>query len=1474
MSAIEERVTKLVFDTSQFGSKIQGVLNQLAQLQQSLKLEGAQKGLQDVNDTANKFSMQGMKDQVSGVMGHFSALQVAAVTVLSNIAYKASEVGLSLIKSLTLDPVMSGFHEYETNLNSIQTILANTGLEGEAGLAKVTGKLNELNTYSDQTIYNFSEMAKNIGTFTAAGVDLDKSTAAIKGIANLAAVSGSNSQQASTAMYQLSQALSAGKVSLEDWNSVVNAGMGGKVFRDSLIETAKVHGVKIDEIIKKQGSFRNSIQEGWITTDILAETLSKFTGDLSEAQLKSLGYTKEQIDGIMKMGKTATDAATKVKTMTQLLDTLRESAGSGWAKTWQIIFGDFDEARGMFTEVSNVLGGAINQMSDARNHLLQGWKDLGGRDALIDGIANAFQALLSVLRPIGQAFREMFPATTAKELYDLTVRFRDFMASLKIGSETANNLRRTFAGFFAILGIGWDLIKAGIKFVSDLIGRFSEGSGGILRFTGNVGDFFVALRKALQEGQAFEKIFGVIEKVIVAVGKAIAFVGQTIGRIFQQLDLAPAEEMLARIAQAGKPVLSLGEMMSAVYLRVLNIMRNAADIAVSSFKKLFDWVQKVVQGIENMFAGGSGAGGNDILKGAALAALTAFIVTLKNFFTNFKPAEFLDALINSFEALTGALQGMQHALNAAALLGIAGAIGILAISMEKLSKIDNAGLIRASSAIAVLMSELAAAFILFNKVGGTFGAAKLIVISTSLIRLGAALLILVTAVEKLAKLSWSELAKGLTGVLVLMGALVAGVKFLPSDIGGVVKTATALVVLSIAVRNLVNAVRDLGQLSWEQLAKGLTGVGVLLGSLALFTKFAELDKGGVLSGIGIVLLAAGLKILASAVGDFVKFNWEQLARGMAAIGVGLALIGAALYLIPPTAPLSAAGVLIVAASLGIIADAVKKMAQMSWGEIGRGLVVMAGSLASIALALALLPPSSLLSAAAIFVVAASLGMIQEALGKMGGMSWEQIAKGLVTLAGSLLIIAGAMYLMETALPGAAALLVVAAALTVLTPVLKALGDMSWEEIGKGLLALAGIFLVLGIAGVVIGPLAGVIAALAGSILLLGLAVLAAGVGMLAFATGLGILATVGAGATAVLVGIVAGLTALIPKVIEAIGIGIILFARVIAQSGVAVTEAFTTILIAIIDSLNAIAPKLIQLLANLLELLLSMLIDATPKMVDAGARIIIAILDGMSRHIGRIVDKATDLIVNFLDALGRNLPRVIDAGMDLVVKFVNGVADGIRRNSAAMGEAGVNLATAMIEGTIRGIGAGIGRAAQRAADMANEMFQAAKNALGIKSPSKKFREEFGQQVAAGAALGVEDKAHLATDAVDSMGDNMIDAMAKSLSGMSKVLGSDLIDFDPTITPVLDLSLVEKSAADLIKMLDIPTLDLSATTNRTSAAKTSIDQARTPDDGTTATAGGTIYNFTQNNTSPKALPPAEVYRNTNNLISRATKEANA
>ena len=362
-TTIDERVVEMRFDNKQFEQNVQTSISSIEKLEKSLNLKGASKGLDDVNAAAKNCNMTPLSNAVETVKVRFSALEVMAVTALANITNSALNAGKNIVSALTIDPIKTGFQEYETQINAVQTILANTQHEG-TNLQQVNRALDELNTYADKTIYNFTEMTRNIGTFTAAGVNLQTSVDSIKGIANLAAVSGSSAQQASTAMYQLSQAIAAGKVQLMDWNSVVNAGMGGKVFQDALVRTSELLGTGAKNAIEMYGSFRESLTKtGWLTTEVLTETLKQFAGAYDEADLIAQGFSESQAKEIMEMAKTAEDAATKVKTFTQLWDTLKESAQSGWTQTWEILIGDFGEAKDLLTEISNSIG---NNRTDGR----------------------------------------------------------------------------------------------------------------------------------------------------------------------------------------------------------------------------------------------------------------------------------------------------------------------------------------------------------------------------------------------------------------------------------------------------------------------------------------------------------------------------------------------------------------------------------------------------------------------------------------------------------------------------------------------------------------------------------------------------------------------------------------------------------------------------------------------------------------------------------------------------------------------------------------------------------------------------------------------------------------------------------------------------------------------------------------------------------------------------------------------------
>ena len=485
---IDEKVVEMRFDNKQFESNVATSMSTLEKLKKSLKLDGVSKGLEKINSAAKSNNLESLGNAANTVGLRFNAMYTIADQALRNITTRVQHTAESMVKALTIDPIMSGFKEYETQINAVQTIMANTSSKGTT-LDQVNAALDELNKYADLTIYNFTEMTRNIGTFTAAGIDLDTSVSAIQGIANLAAVSGSTSQQASTAMYQLSQALASGTVKLMDWNSVVNAGMGGQVFQDALKETARVHGIAIDKMIEEQGSFRETLSEGWITSEILTETLEKFTMAAEEGSeqwekykqsLMDTGYTEAQAESILKMANTATDAATKVKTFTQLWDTLKEAAQSGWTQTWEYIIGDFEEAKAFLTELHGFFSGIIEESASRRNNLIgevfsSNWEKLIGK--INEAGVETSQFEDSIRKVVGD-----------NDLDSLIEKYGSIQKAAEEGAISSNTLKK------ALDGIG--STEAGTK-ISDFVDGLKEIKRTLER--GDVGEDVKKLQTALKE---------------------------------------------------------------------------------------------------------------------------------------------------------------------------------------------------------------------------------------------------------------------------------------------------------------------------------------------------------------------------------------------------------------------------------------------------------------------------------------------------------------------------------------------------------------------------------------------------------------------------------------------------------------------------------------------------------------------------------------------------------------------------------------------------------------------------------------------------------------------------------------------------------------------------------------------------------------------------------------------------------------
>ena len=1297
-TTVDERVVEMRFDNKQFEANVQTSLSTLDKLKRSLNLEGAAKGLENVNSAAQKCNMTPLTNAVETVKVKFSALEVMAVTALANITNSAVNAGKRIVSALTIDPIKTGFQEYETQINAVQTILANTSSKGTT-LDQVNNALDELNHYADMTIYNFTEMTRNIGTFTAAGVDLDTSVSAIKGIANLAAVSGSTSQQASTAMYQLSQALAAGTVKLQDWNSVVNAGMGGQVFQDALKETAKVHGIAIDEMIKDEGSFRETLSKGWLTSDILTETLSKFTGDLNEEQLRTMGYTDEQIQSIIKMGQTANDAATKVKTFTQLFDTLKEAAQSGWTQSWEIIVGDFEEAKELLTEISDTFSGLINASADARNNMLQDWKDLGGRTMMIEAVKNVFEGLLSVAKPIREAFNEIFPPMTGKQLADITEKVRDLTAKFKMGEETSKNLKSTFKGVFAVLDIGAQAFKAVAGGVADLIGYFLPAGNGILSLTGNFGEFLVSLDETVKSTDVFGKTISTVVNIIKTIGDGVKATGQAVADFGKKISekynfngFETFKAFLDRIHTRMHDVVNRATSMKDGVTTAFDLLGDALEKC--KFLKVMGAIWNVVKTIAGGIVDALGtmmstltdklgnadfSGVLDLLNAASIGgiavAITKFLSSVSKPFEGF--GSILEGFEGILEGVTGVLDGVrgcfeayQTKLKADSLMKIAVAIGILAASIVAISLIDSDKLSASLGSITVLFGNLLAAMAIYNKISGSTG--KVSKANAAMIAMSVSVLILASALKKLSDLQWDELARGLTGVAGLTAIVVVAAKAMSSNSQKVMKGATSLVIFAAAIKILASACKDLSVLDWDELGRGLTGVGVLMGEVALFLKVAKFQGKAISTATGIVILAAAMKILASACKDFGNLDWEQLKKGLVSIGVLLGEIAAFTNLTGKASHVMATGVslVIIAAAMKVFASAVSDFGSMQWDTIGRGLTAIGVALGEVTVAVRLMPKNMVGIGTGLVIVGAALEILANAMSKFGSMQWDEIGRGLTVLGVSMAELAIGLNFMKGTLSGSAAMLVAAAALAILTPVLTTLGHLSWEEIAKGLVSIAGAFTVIGVAGAILGPLVPTILGLAGAFTLIGVGILAIGAGLLAagaglsaVAVGLTALAAAGAaGATAIVAAltvIVTGIIGLIPAILEQIGYGIIAVCKVIAEGVPVIGEAIKAIVLTVVD----------------------VLVECVPQIADGALKLIAGVLAALVQYTPQIIDSIFQFLIAVLEGIANNLPSLIKAAIDVLMAFFAGIADalaGIDTDTLLKGIVGVGLLSAIM----------------------------------------------------------------------------------------------------------------------------------------------------------------------------------------------------
>jgi tape measure domain-containing protein len=1319
--SVDQRVVQMTFDNKQFESGVKTSMSSLDRLKKALNFDGATKSLANLENAGKNFSLAGMESGVAALSNRFSTMGVVGFTVIQNLTNSAINAGKRITKAIT-GPLIDGGIKRALNIEKAKFQFKGLGMDVEATMASALAAVKG-------TAFGLDEAAVAASMFGATGMRAgEEMTAALRGISGVAAMTGS---------------------SYSDISQVFTTVAGnGRLMGTELLRLSS-RGINAAATLAKEfgtteEAIRSMVSKGQISFEMFAKAMDNAFGE--HATKANETYTGSLANLRSAFGRIGATVATSVfenqrkviNALTPVIDKLHEAL-----KPLLTSMTNFMEMSSRLS-VSALEKVDLSGFDAAIPFIVQSITNV------MQGLANALIVVADILQPIEQAFIAIFPPMTGKRIVELTAGFKAFMESLQIGKHTMENIERTFRGLFAAIDLAKQVIFAIGKVLLGVVKAIFPFADSLLYVTAIIGDFVYGLAMALKSSEALSEGVSKIGRILGTIIKSISDVLLILVRALDamvRMDTSGIEAFADRIQVRFSPVAGLLNIVSGAITRMVDVIKKASPIFAMLGDIIGNAFGKLGTIISNAFKTGDFNALFDIINSGLFAYMLVSINDLINrmaaFTTNLGGFG-----LRVKQVLFGVEQSLiqyQSNLKANVLLKIAFAIGVLAAALTLLSLLDSVKLTFALGAMTTMFVQLFGALTVFQKLMPGISFLSLTKLTLGLIALSTSMLILSFAVAKLSKLDWGGLVKGLVGLTGLIAIIGVSSKLLDESSGKLIRGSVGLILFSTSILILTSAVKRLGELDISSLAKGLIGVGILVAQIALFMKFTDLKGMGLFKGLGLIAFATSLVIFANAVKKFGELDDAALIKGLMSMGIVLTQIAIFTKMTGDSKRVisTAIGLTILGSAILIFASAVSKMGELSWSEIGRGLTTMAGALAIVAGAMHIMPKGLILQGTGLVLIATSLLILSNALSNMKAMSWVEIGKGLVVLASSLAIIAGAMYLMVAALPGAAALLIVAGSLAILTPILLVLGKMSWSEIGKGLVALAGAFLLIGGASALLTPLIPSMLGLAAAIAILGVGLLAIGVGILAFSAGMTALAVAGTAGTVALVAMVSGIIGLIPMAIKALATGLVDFIKIIGESIPVITKALTDIVVALLDVLETIIPKVVDTVYVLLSKMLEKVVVFSPKLIKAGIDMVLGFLKGIRDNIGGVVKAGYDIVINFLDAIGEKIPELMDAGVNLVLSFINGLANTIEKNVDPLIDAMENLVDVIIESALKmfsaytskwkevgsnmmsGITAGVkhtaGAPVRAVKNVTGNLMNSVTSMLGIKSPSRFFR---------------------------------------------------------------------------------------------------------------------------------------------------------
>lgn len=1472
-NVIDNKIVELTFKNGQFEKAANESLSTLDKLKKAVSFKGVSEGFNNITKAANKVTFGLLTTGISKVQADFSAMEVVVNSALANITNSAVNAGKRIINALTLEPVTTGFTEYETKINATQVIAANTGaleelnrqMEYTEKEAEIIGEvlrgawgngadrlkaltdagydyehiqsgvnaeianagsdsekaassmedinrvLEEMNTFADKTIYNFPQMTNNLGKFVAAGMGLDEAATAITGMAALAAVSGASAEDMSRATYQMSQAMAAGVVKLQDWNSLKNANMANARFKEELKKTAKEHGVAIDDMIEKEGSFEYTLQNGWLTSDIFSETLAKYTDETTE------------------LGSMAMKAATEVKTISQLWDTLKESVQSGWTTSWEYILGDFVEAKDLLTGINNTVTAMLQPISDARNEALKYWHDnVYGRDRFVEALKNLWTAINQIASPIKEAFNEMFGGVTGKNLVSLTNRFYQFTRRIQVSEDAITDIKKIATGFFSVIKLGVNVVKQIVSAIGNVIKSVSGGTGNILDLGASVGDTVASFADWVAESNVVEdvltKIFNFIRSIP---GKLKTAASQAKGFIYKLFGVDTPEEIEAADKAISDFVTnittSIGNFIGSIadgsafskfsgYLETIkqkfsdttsaandttSVLDKMKEAFIGAFNTIKARVEEFSNPIVEAFTGEDdkidwgkvGAFGSAAL---IIASLVKIFTTIRDVTDDIKGLKdtIIEGIQGIFDGIKGVFTSFQNNMKAQTILTIAISIGILVAALWLLTTVEPERLESALSALTTVIIGLAGAFITFSKVlskaalaGKTLVGAAALVVAFAI-----GLIIFAVAFEYFKNMEYEDLVKGALSVVVVLKIMMKALKGVAmSNPEGMTAAAVVMVGMAIAVRLIAGAMTELAKLDVGGLVKASVALVVITGCLSAMVKSVgkmQPDK-MIQAGVGLVIMSVAMGLIAAGIVALSVIPVDNLLQGVGVMAAAflamVGLIGVMSKFKPEQMIQAGIGLLLMSVAMDVLVGSIGVMAMLPLKNLGGAIgafAVVGGIIAGIIFLMGKFKPEKM--------IAAGIGLILMSVAMTNVM----------TAIGALALVDSGKL------------------------------ESTVNQIIKLAAVLAAIVVVITYVKGVIGGSGGGGFKIALNPFIVNLLLLAAAIWLIADAFSIGVKA---------FNSFRNALLAWANTDPNAIAQGFINFSIAITLAAPAILQALQTLALLIVGSIGALLLGIAQAIDMYVPDILIYLIDALTKCIWP-------LLDFLLQLAGPITERIIDILVVFVLTLANGMDRIVDALIVFLIKTIDALADSVEKRKTEIArsvakfiwavvdlfieaivqfvDVGQDVVTNLMEGFDEATGGALTKFFTFGSDIIDGIWNGIKEKWeglkeGIKSvgdsllsvfgitidsnsPSKEFAK-LGSYIPQGIAMGINQDSDTAMDAIGGLADDSISAFNDQMQYINEAISGG-IGSDFTITPVLDLTNVEEGATSIHDML--------------------------------------------------------------------------